>query len=41
MVTTARMKRRVEAWKPSRLLVSDAHFEDHEIHALTVEFLTG
>ena len=41
MVTTARMKRRMEAWKPSRLLVSDARFEDHEIYALTVEFLTG
>ena len=41
MVATARMKRRVKAWKPSRLLVSDARFEDHEINALTVEFLTG
>ena len=41
MVTTARMKSRVEAWTPSRLSVSDARFEDHEIHALTVEFLTG
>ena len=41
MATTARMKRRLEAWKPSRLLVSDDPFEDHEIHALTVEFLTG
>ena len=41
MVTTARMKARVEAWEPSRLSVSDAGFDDHEIHALTVEFLTG
>ena len=41
MVATARMKKRVKAWKPSRLLVSDTRFEDHEIHALTVEFLTG
>ena len=41
MATTARMKKMVEAWKPSRLSVSDARFEDHEIHALTVEFLTG
>ena len=41
MVATARMKSRVKAWKPSRLLVSDARFEDHEINALTVEFLTG
>ena len=41
MATTARMKKMLEAWKPSRLSVSDARFEDHEIHALTVEFLTG
>ena len=41
MVTTARMKRSVEAWTPSRLVVSDAPFEDHKIHAFTVEFLTG
>ena len=31
----------MEAWKPSRLLVSDARFEYHEIHALTVKFLTN
>ena len=41
MVTTARTKARVEAWERSRLSVFDACFEDHEIHALTVEFLTG
>ena len=41
MATNARMKRSMEAWTPSRLSVSDARFEDHKIHALTVEFLTG
>ena len=41
MATTARMKKKLETWKPSRLSVSDARFEDHEIHALTVDFLTG
>ena len=38
---TARTKKTLEAWKPIRLSVSDARFEDHEIHALTMEFLTG
>ncbi len=41
MATTARTKKMLEAWKPSRLSVSDAHFENHEIRALTVDFLTG
>ena len=41
MATTARMKKMLETWKPSRLSDCDARFEDHEIHALTVEFLTG
>ena len=41
IVTTARMKERMEAWTQSRLSISDARFEDHEIHALTVEFLTS
>ena len=41
MVTTARIKRGVEAWTPSHLLVSDAEFEDHEVYVLTVEFLSG
>ena len=41
MATTGRTKKMLGAWKPSRLSVSDALFEDHEIHALTVEFLTG
>ena len=36
-----RMKRKIEAWAPSRLSVSDDCFEDHEIHALTVKFLTN
>ena len=40
-VTTAAMKAKVAAWESSRLSVSDACFEDHEIHTLTVEFLTG
>ena len=41
MATTARMKKKLEDWTPSRLSVSDARFEDHEIYALTVEFLTA
>ena len=41
IVTTARMKARMAGWEPSRLSVSDARFEDHEIHKLTVEFLTS
>ena len=41
MARTARMNRKLEAWTPNRLSVSDAHFEDHEIYALTVEFLTA
>ena len=41
VVATERMKKMLQAWKPSRLSASDARFEDHEIHALTVEFLTG
>ena len=41
MAATAKMKAKVEAWEPSHLSVSDAGFTDHEIHALTVEFLTG
>ena len=41
MAKTARMKKMLEAWKPRRLSVSDARLGDHEIHALTVEFLTG
>ena len=39
--STAKMKRRMEAWKPSRLLVSHARFDNHEIHALTLAFLNG
>ena len=41
MVSTAKMKKTLDAWEPSRLSVSDALFEDHDIYALTVEFLTG
>ena len=41
IVTTVRMKRWLEAWAPSRLSVSDAHFQDHEIHTLTIEFMTS
>ena len=41
MGTTARMKKKFEAWKSSRLSDSDAGFEDHEIHSLTVDFLTS
>ena len=41
MVTTAMVKARTEAWEPSHLSVPDARFDDHEIHVLTVEFLTG
>ena len=41
MSATARMKRMLAAWQSSRLSDSDAGFEDHEIHSLTVEFLTS
>ena len=41
MATTARIKGMLDAWQPSRLSDSDVHFEDHEINALTVKFLTG
>ena len=41
MATTTRMKKMLEGWKPSRLSGSDARFEDHEVHALTVKFLTS
>ena len=41
MFANARMKRMIEAWTPSCLSFSDARFEDHEIHELTVEFLTN
>ena len=41
MGDTARIKKMLDAWKPSRLSDSDAGFEDHEIHSLTVEFLNS
>ncbi len=41
MAQTAKTKKVLEAWKPSLLSVSDARFRDHEIHALTIEFLNG
>ncbi len=39
MGDTTRIKKMIDAWKPSRLSVSDAGFKDHEIYSLTVEFL--
>ncbi len=41
IATTARTKKKLEDWKPSRVSSSDANFDDHEIHALTIEFLTS
>ena len=41
IVTSERMKASMADWESSRLPVSDARFEDHEIHKLTVEFLTS
>ena len=41
IATNARTKKKLEGWKPSHVSVSDAQFDDHEIHALTVEFLTS
>ena len=41
MGANARTKNRLEAWQPSRLSDSDAEFIGHEIHTLTVEFLTS
>lgn len=41
MAQIARNNKVLEAWKPSRISVSDARIEDHEIHALTTEFLTA
>jgi hypothetical protein len=41
MGTNRKIKKELETWKPSRLSVSDVSFEDHEIYALTVQFLTG
>ena len=38
---TARINKALEDWKAERLSVSDARFEDHEIHSLTVDFLTN
>ena len=40
MAKTAKVKRRAEAWKPIRHLSSDIGFQNHEIHILTVEFLS-
>ena len=40
MATNAKVKKMLETWKPSRLSAYDAGFEGHEIHELTVEFLT-
>ena len=41
MVKNTKVKKKLDVWKPARLSESDPQFEDHEIHALTVEFLTG
>ena len=41
MATNRKIKKELETWKPSRLSVSDAVFQDHEIYTLTVQFLTG
>ena len=41
MAGNAGMKKKMEAWQSSILSASDPGFQDHEIHALTVEFLTG
>ena len=41
MGDTTRIKKMLDAWKPSRLSVSDPGFEDHEIYSLTVEFLAS
>ena len=41
MGTNARTKKMLEAWESSRLSDSDAGFEDHEIHSLTVKFLSN
>ena len=41
MGDTARIKKMLDAWNPTHLSDSDAGFEDHEIHSLTVEFLTN
>ena len=41
MVTNARTKSKLEIWAPIRLSIADARFDEHEIHVLTVEFLTG
>ena len=41
MGDTARIKKMLDAWKPSHLSDSDAGFEDHEIHSFTVEFLNS
>ena len=37
----ARTKKMLDTWKSSHLSDSDAGFEDHEIHSLTVKFLTS
>ena len=41
MGDTARIKKMLDAWNPTSLSDSDAGFEDHEIHSLTVEFLAS
>ena len=41
MATNARTRKMLDGWNPSRLSVSNTGFGDHEIYALTVEFLTS
>ena len=41
MAATRRLNAMMDDWNPCRLSISDAHFEDHEIYELTVEFLTN
>ena len=41
MASNRKTRKELETWNPSRLSVSDVSFKDHEIHALTIEFLTS
>ena len=41
MIANARTKNALEVWQPTRLSDSDAGFEEHKIHVLTVKFLTS
>ncbi len=41
MASNRKIQKELETWKPSRFSVPDVDFKDHEIHTLTVRFLTG